>query len=191
MGKRQGLSRGFFFIGLALLAAVAAGWWLAGGSDRRNQTDGIEEGPPEFAGTSKRAVHLYFAGVNSCYLTAEQRIIHEPENSTALVHLLIDLLIEGPRSGAGRTLPGGAKLSSAFILNDGRAVLDFSADAFENLPGGAGAELLAVYSMVNTLVFNVDSVRSISILIGGREVRSLAGHVDIQQPFKANMLWVR
>lgn len=178
-------------MGLALLAAVAAGWWLAGSSDRRSRTDGIEAESAEPAGTTKRAVHLYFAGENSRYLRAEQRIIHEPENSTALVHLLIDTLIKGPQSGAGRTLPGTAKLSSAFILNDGRAVLDFSADAFRDLPGGVGAELLAVYSIVNTLVFNVDSVRSISILIGGREVSTLAGHVDIQQPFKANMLWVR
>jgi hypothetical protein len=78
-----------------------------------------------------------------------------------------------------------------FITPAEVAYLDFAAGSFSNHPGGAGAELLSIYSIVNTLVLNVDGIRSVKFLIGGRESVTLAGHSDLRFPFEVDMMWIR
>jgi hypothetical protein len=76
-------------------------------------------------------------------------------------------------------------------MTETAAVVDFEEQPFTAHPKGIDAELLSIYSIVNTLVFNMDSVRLVKILIGGREAVTFAGHVDLSHPFAADMLWVR
>jgi hypothetical protein len=48
-----------------------------------------------------------------------------------------------------------------------------------------------VYSIVNSLILNVTDIEAVKILIEGQESITLAGHIDLQQPLKANMLLIR
>jgi hypothetical protein len=50
---------------------------------------------------------------------------------------------------------------------------------------------MTIYSIVDTLVLNLEQVRQVKFLIGGQEAATLAGHVDLSRPFKADMLWIR
>jgi hypothetical protein len=61
----------------------------------------------------------------------------------------------------------------------------------ENHPGGIKLELITIYSIVNSLILNIPAIDAVKILIGGREALTLAGHVDLRFPFKANMLLIR
>ncbi len=45
--------------------------------------------------------------------------------------------------------------------------------------------------MVNSLVLNVPEIERVQILIAGNEAPTLAGHIDLQLPVKANMLLIR
>jgi hypothetical protein len=54
-------------------------------------------------------------------------------------------------------------------------------------PGGAWTEVLAVYSLVNTLVENFSDVKQVQILIDGNESETLAGHVDISRPLMSRI----
>ena len=76
-------------------------------------------------------------------------------------------------------------------MGNGVAFIDFESEAFDNHPGGVESELLSIYSIVNTLVLNVDDVRSVKFLIGGKEAATLAGHVGLSHPFEADILRVR
>ena len=51
--------------------------------------------------------------------------------------------------------------------------------------------MLTIYSIVNTLVLNMEEIRWVKLLIGGQEAATLAGHVDLSHLFNADMLWVR
>jgi hypothetical protein len=51
---------------------------------------------------------------------------------------------------------------------------------------GSTEELLAVYSIVDSIVINLPAVRRVQILIRGEPVDTLAGHVDISRPLAAD-----
>lgn len=181
--------------GIVFLIAVSLGW-LAAKRSAEIPPPAAEEIPVAVDAKSKVAAHIYFGDRQGRFLTAEQRVFDAPSDDLAFGRQLVQALIEGPRKQGSRTLPETAQLRAVYLFSDragenGTAVVDFDAQAFTTHPGGVNAELLSIYSIVNTLVFNVDGVRSVKILIGGREAATLAGHVDLSHPFAADMLWVR
>ncbi len=181
----------FVALGVIVAAAMVAGWWLAIRSSDDADIAGQDSKLPSVAG-EKRAVHLYFGDAQGRYLMSEQRVITASADDAALGRKLINLLSEGPeKGGRSRTLPMNVQVDAFFITENGRAYVDFAQGAFDDHPGGIGAEMLSIFSMVNTLVLNVDSIRSVKFLIGGREAATLAGHADLQVPYKVDMMWVR
>ena len=63
--------------------------------------------------------------------------------------------------------------------------------AAQGYPGGARSELLAVFSIVNSLVLNVPQIERVRLLVRGAEQDTLAGHVALPEPLAADMLLVR
>lgn len=176
--------------GFAALVVLTGGWW---GALRFSSTppQGIatptqHEGPLE-----KRMVYLYFGDASGHHLVAEERIMAKSTENAALGERLVQELILGPSQRAGRTLPADAQLRSFFFAEDGTAYIDFNQEAFDHHPGGVGAESLSIYSVVNTLILNVEAIRAVKFLIGGKEAETLAGHVALNEPFEVDMLWVR
>ena len=53
-------------------------------------------------------------------------------------------------------------------------------------PGGTLQELMTVYTIVNALTTNLPNLQEVQILIGGQEVDTLAGHVDLRRPLRKN-----
>jgi hypothetical protein len=171
-------------------AALLAGWWMAKTIHQGAPTAVVAQ-EAQVRSSDRQVVHLYFGDTRERYLIAEQRIVPQSSDDVALSRRLIELLVQGPTQGGSRTLPADAGLRALHITSSGTAFLDFEDEAFAGHPGGAAAELLSIYSIVNTLVLNVEGVRSVKFLIGGREAATLAGHVDLQDPFEVDMLWVR
>lgn len=100
-------------------------------------------------------------------------------NSLQNKHLqALQILFNGPAPGTGlmRLFPEGTKVLS-FTLQDGLATVNLNRRVTE-LNAGSTLEALAVVSIVNTLTKFPDVYR-VKILIEGKEVESLAGHVDL------------
>jgi hypothetical protein len=186
-------SRSFFpavFLTIAVLVAVGLGWLWSQRSVDRVLTGAVRTDPGAPL-PQKRQVHLYFADSNGKYLSAEQRVVEQPADIASAARELVKALIRGPLREGTRTLPRDAGLRALFVTSDGVAFVDFKADALDSHPGGVETELLTIFSIVDTLVLNLESVRQVKFLIGGQEAATLAGHVDISGPFKADMLWIR
>ena len=153
-------------------------------ADTPDQTDGLKQ-------TDKSVVHLYFAYKEVAFLASEERVMVQPEDTIEFGKSIIDALIKGPKKDYMRTIPIGTALRAFYITSTGTAFVDLTQNARDNHPGGSNSEMLTVYSIVNSLVLNIPEVKSVKLLIEGRESMTLAGHVDIRFPFKANMLLVR
>jgi hypothetical protein len=48
-----------------------------------------------------------------------------------------------------------------------------------------------VYTIVDALTANLPAVRSVQVLVDGKEVETLAGHVDLRRPLAKNLAWVQ
>jgi hypothetical protein len=136
-------------------------------------------------------VHLYFSDRASDYLTAETRLLTHEAGPVPLGRAIVTALIAGPRSNRLPTLPEQAQLRAFYITDDATAYVDLSEAASEMHPGGAQAELMTVYSVVDSLILNIPEIQRVKILLAGREVSSLVGHIDLREPLAANMLIVR
>ena len=59
---------------------------------------------------------------------------------------------------------------------------DFSSELVSGFPGGSASELLAVYAVVNSIGLNVPEIRRVGVLVDGRPLDTLAGHLDLRRP---------
>ena len=94
-------------------------------------------------------------------------------------------LLEGSKTGLVNTLPEKAEVQNVRIENE-TAFVDFNKNFIKNHPGGSTAEMATIFSLTNTLAENVTGIKKVKILIGGKEILSIKGHIDTRQPFSPN-----
>jgi len=113
-----------------------------------------------------------------------------PPKSTAFDRAKASLqeLSAGPKGDAVRTISAEVNIREFFIDNYGTAYVDFNQAISQTHPGGPWAEMLTLRSIMQTLMSNVPEIKRVQILIEGREVETLAGHVDIRRPLDTT--WV-
>ena len=179
---------------LAALVVALAIWFLADGQRpqgvRREHDEAAAPAyPVETTGTIER--YLYFADATGRHLEAEPRQMPDIPDAARAARSLVQALIDGPRHGGTRTLPGTTGIRDVYLTPDGVAYVDFSRPVTDDHPGGVQAEVLSVYSVANTLVLNLADISAVKILIEGAEALTLAGHVDLRPPYNANMLLIK
>jgi spore germination protein GerM len=136
-------------------------------------------------------VHLYFSDTQNQFLIAEERALQHPENPAFFARMILEALIKGPQRGLVRTMPEHIKIRAIYVAPTGICYVDLASEVTEKHPGGIKSEMLSVYSIVNSLVLNIPEIEAVKILINGNESMTLAGHIDLQLPVKANMLLIR
>ncbi|MGD2096775.1 MAG: GerMN domain-containing protein [Desulfobacterales bacterium] len=180
-----------------LASAVIAGIVLLlirmmGSIDTQDRTKVQQTVRPAAATPSqRRPVHLYFSDNEGQFLMAENRILKSPQDPEFLARSIVDALIKGPQQGLARTLPAATAIRAIFVTQNGICFVDLTSAVADNHPGGIQSELLTIFSIVNSLVLNVPQIKAVKILINGTEAKTLAGHIDLQIPIKANMLLIR
>jgi spore germination protein GerM len=87
-------------------------------------------------------------------------------------------------------IPAETKLRDVFITERGDAFIDLSGEIVTKHPGGSLDEIFTVYTLVNALTVNLPAVTRVQILIDGKEVDTLAGHVDLRHPLAKSLEWV-
>jgi spore germination protein GerM len=141
--------------------------------------------PPENTASAAemKEIVLYFADETGTCLKQETRKIPKEEG---LARATINQLIVGPMtSGLLPTIPVNTLLEDINIA-DGICTVDFSMELSSEHPGGLTNEELTVYSIVNTLT-QFPSVEQVKILVNGKEVKTIAGHVDVSQAMSRNV----
>jgi len=88
-------------------------------------------------------------------------------------------------------IPAGTKLRALFVTDRGDAYVDLSRELSASHPGGTTTELLTVYAIVNALTTNLPAVTRVQLLVDGKEVETLAGHVDLRRPLAKNTDWIQ
>ena len=133
----------------------------------------------------KQEVVLYFSDGNERFLVPEKRFVPKEERPSALGKEIVRALIDGSKTGLVNTFPD--KTDVQYVKIDGEmAVVDFGKALVRNHPGGGSAEMATIFSLTNTLSENIPAVKRVKILVAGKEVSSIKGHIDTRAPFTPN-----
>jgi spore germination protein GerM len=128
-------------------------------------------------------VTLYMLSESGTALAAEDREIALADNLQDQAKQVLRELLAGSRQGRSSAVPQGVQLREVFITPQGLAFVDLSQELVSNHIGGSRAEELTVYSLSNTLIANFPAVKRVQFLVEGREVPTLAGHLDLTQSY--------
>ncbi|MGA7617457.1 MAG: GerMN domain-containing protein [Thermoanaerobaculia bacterium] len=172
--------KSFLIIFVAAVALVVA---CSRGS--RNNSEVVSARVREANKVATRAVTLYFESPD-LVLVPEKRNVALPESDVAAVSTVVRELLAGSSNAAvARSFPKDAALRGAFLLSDGTAIIDLGGDTLATgWNTGSHEELMAVYSLVQTLMDNFPSVKRVRILVNGQPAPTLAGHVAIDHALK-------
>ena len=159
---------------LLVLLAVWLVFLLVGCAGLTGKTTPPE--PPKPVATV--AVKVYFGAPDAEHLTAE---ISQLNKDSLLMQRTMETLIAGPKDKKlWPVLPSATKVKSVVVTNK-IAQVDFSADLVAQKGGGSAREILAVSAIVYTLT-EFPEVERVQILIEGKKVATLYGHMDLSEP---------
>lgn len=127
-----------------------------------------------------RAVRLYYESPRML-LAAETRSIALPENPAGAIPLVVRELMKGPsRPPLARVYPADTVVRGAYLLPGGTVIVDLGGSTLTQGWGtGSHQELMAVYSLVQTLSANFREAQRVRVLINGTPAETLAGHVSL------------
>jgi hypothetical protein len=115
-------------------------------------------------------------------VTVPQDMVQESTPLDQARGALDALLAVPPRAPLSSPIPQGTTLLGLYATDTGEVYVDLGGEVTRAHPGGTLRELLTVYSVVHTVLDAMPSATAVQILIDGREVETLAGHVDLRTP---------
>jgi spore germination protein GerM len=183
---------------LCLALVVPLLWSCGGGEQPAPETAAAEPGgegeqqeptgDPTLEPLTFRSVTVYFPSAYNEGLVGEPREIFETASPGDRAKQIISDILAGPDDPAAlRAVPQGIRLRQVYVMDNGVAYADFSSELARRMGGGSMEEILAVYSIVNSLVLNVEEIDRVGFLMDGRPCESLNGHLDLRRPLPANL----
>lgn len=114
-------------------------------------------------------------------IPVQREIKFNDENQKYLA--AVNCLLEQPKEeDLTKIFPKGAKIKSIILKKD-TAVVDLDSGITKNFVGGSTGEEFLINSVVDTLT-EFSEVKQVLFLIDGKEVETLAGHMDLSEPIK-------
>ena len=166
---------------IAVLALTGCAADIGGGATGGNGSGSPVQKPatpPKTAVEDTVPVKVYFGTHDAKYIVAET---HKLKNDAALMKRAMEALVAGPTSpDLVSVLPKATQVRSVAVI-DKTAYVDFSREIAKRGFAGSATEILAVGAIVNTLT-EFPEVEKVQILVEGRRVSTLFGHLDVYDP---------
>ena len=119
------------------------------------------------------------AGMSLIPVQREIKITDDNQKYISAVNCLLDTPAEEELI---KIFPKDAKIKSITLKGD-TAIVDLDSGITKNFVGGSTGEEFLINSVVDTLT-EFDEVKQVQFLIDGKEVETLAGHMDLSAPIK-------
>jgi len=127
-----------------------------------------------------RTVSLYYESPD-LLLAPEKRNLPLPENPAGALDVVMRELLKGPMNAAvPRLLPADTIVRGAYLLPDGTAFVDLGGPTLtQGWATGSHQELMALYSVVQTVTTNFPETKRVRVLVNGEPGETLGGHVSL------------
>ncbi len=181
-----------FFVA-ALFVGLVAGtlWWR----HRRQRSAAESLDQPAVvaveAPDQTTAALLYFPGGGGRLYPEEREVPLRETVEQRITDLVQELLIGPTESSLFPPLPPEVSLGPVHVTADGLVYVDLDAPPEQTRPPwGSKREMLAVYSLVNTVLLNLPEVDAVVLLWNGQQTTTFAGHLDTSRPLRPNRILV-
>ena len=104
---------------------------------------------------------------------------------------IVEAQLQPAPSGMYSPIPAGTTVRAVYLTAKGEAFVDLSREIVTGHTGGSLDESLTVFALVNALTVNLPDVSGVQMLVDGKEVDTLAGHIDLRHPLKRSLKWVK
>ena len=178
------------------VGAAALLWWLLfvalPGWFREDPVPAVASAAPATAAAQRKiTATLFFISEDGMSLVPVQREVSFAEPVVEQARQIVEAQIAPPGPPLGTAIPAATKLRAIFLSDRGDLFVDLTADVTARHTGGALDELFTVYAIVNSLTVTLPAIARVQILVDGKEVDTLAGHVDLRNPLSKNLSWVK
>jgi spore germination protein GerM len=146
----------------------------------------VKKPEKKIAVKEKKIVTLFFSEEEGEYLVGEKREIPKTGRVEEEARETVVELIKGPKGKLIPALPPQTRLLTLEMDQNGVAKVNFDQTLSKEHPGGSSAEMLTLYSIVNSLTLNFPQIKRVQILIDGKAAESIAGHISLKQPVSFN-----
>ncbi len=148
---------------------------------------GTPVAPPAASNGRKIKAQLFYVSDDGMRLAAVERDVPYAERAVDQAREILNAQITPVSPPLVSAVPTGTILRALFVTENGEAYVDLSRDVAIAHPGGSLSELLTIYTIVDALTFNLPAVNAVQLLVDGKEVDTLAGHVDLRRPLVKNL----
>ncbi|MEN6332183.1 MAG: GerMN domain-containing protein [Smithella sp.] len=131
----------------------------------------------------KRLVIVYFSDSQERFLKPEKRYVFVTDETAQQVKEITKALLDGSKTKLVNTFPAGVSIKDVKVNDEGTAFISFSKNLTKLHPGGATAEMATIYSLTNSVTENVTGIKRVKILIDGKELPSIKGHISTKKAF--------
>jgi spore germination protein GerM len=133
---------------------------------------------------------LFYVSADGLTLTGAQREVPFADTVALQARAIVEAQLTPPQAPLVSAIPTDTRLRDVFVTDRGDAFVDFSSEISSKHSGGALDELLTIYTIVDALTINLPAITRVQILIDGKEVDTLAGHIDLRHPLTKSLQWV-
>ena len=143
--------------------------------------------PAPVAPGRKIKARLFYVAEDGLHLTSVERDVAYGDGPLEQAREILSAQVAPVAQPTVSAVPAGTTLRALFLTDRGVAFVDLSRDVAAAHTGGTDSELLTVYSIVNALTVNLPAITTVQVLVDGKEVETLAGHVDLRRPLARNL----
>jgi len=189
-------SRRILILGAVTVIVAGFAWLLfvtLPAAYRRSTRPATADGAPTAPVTPGRKIkaHLFYIADDGTRLTDLERDVPFGEGTVEQARQILEAQIAAAVEPLVSAVPPGTKLRTLFVTGRGEAFVDFSSELVTRHSGGSTDEMLTVYTIVDVLTANLPAVTSVQLLVEGKQIETLAGHVDLSRPLVKNLAWVQ
>ena len=138
----------------------------------------------------KIRARLLYVAPDGLRLTAVEQEVMYGEGTVEQAKRIVEAQLAAPQPPLVSAIPAGTTLKAIFLTSRGEAYVDLSPELRANHPGGTTNEILTAYAIVSALTLNLPAITGVQILIDGKEVDTLAGHLDLRRPLDQDGRWI-
>lgn len=125
---------------------------------------------------------LFFISPDGAMLMREGRELDPCGDQNACLADLLEELLSGSVSGLQSAIPESTTLVSS-VMDGNTVTINLNSLFAQDLPSGSSAEMLAVYSIVNTVALNFPHVEDVKLTVDGNP-KSILRHLDLSEPLQ-------